>query len=131
MPVAILSGSKNPDDMRRAMDMGAAGFIPKDTSGELMVNAISMILAGGYYIPKTLLQETAPASPGAQAANNLTPRQQQVTVLICEGLTNKQIAAELGIAEATIKMHVTSVFRTFDVTNRTQLASAARDAGLV
>lgn len=130
IPIAILSGSKEPADMQRAMDLGATGFIPKDTSGDLMVTALNMILAGGYYIPKALIPsvDTAPAPDGP---TQLTPRQLEVTACICDGLTNKQIASALGISEATIKMHVTSIFRSLDVTNRTQVARAAQARGLV
>ena len=130
VPIAILSGSKNPADMQRAMDMGAAGYIPKDTSGDLMVNALNMILAGGYYIPKALIPPAAPA-PAGEVPAQLTPRQIEVTRCICDGLTNKQIATALGISEATIKMHVTSIFRSLDVSNRTQVARVARARGLI
>ncbi len=129
LPVAILSGSKNFADMQRAMEMGAAGFIPKDTSGDLMVKALSMILAGGYYIPKTLLQPTEQTSTTGGPVQ-VTPRQLEVTSLICDGLTNKQIGTTLGIAEATIKMHVTAIFRAMKVSNRTQLVRAAQARGL-
>ncbi|MFT5417887.1 MAG: DNA-binding NarL/FixJ family response regulator [Gammaproteobacteria bacterium] len=130
VPVAILSGSKKIADMRRVMDMGAAGFIAKDTTSDVMLNAVRMILAGAYYIPQALLRNPQP-NPKSGDPFYLTERQLEVVSLICDGLTNKQIAKTLGIAEATIKMHVTSIFRSLEVTNRTQIAKVARDQGLV
>ena len=128
-PVAIISASTKPTDMQRALDMGAAGYIPKNTTGELMLSALRMILAGGYYVPKELLSGAATEAPVAEVPH-ITARQAEVLTLICDGKTNKEIASALGVAEATVKMHITSIFRSLDVNNRTQLVKVAQEHGL-
>lgn len=132
VPVTVLSASNNTADMQRALDIGAMGFIPKETSSELMLSALRTILAGGYYIPSSLIKEK-PAKPLLKSGDPfyLTERQLQVTSLICDGLSNRDIASVLELAESTIKMHVTSIISTLGATNRTQVAKIAREQNLI
>ena len=126
LPIVVLSGSENHADMRRALDNGAMGFIPKSATAPVMLSALRLVLAGGVYVPPALLQ------PGANnvSAQALTPRQIEVLTRVIEGKPNKIIAAELDLAAATVKAHVTAVFKALDVTNRTQAARAAERLGL-
>lgn len=123
VPVAILSASENPKDVRIAIEAGAAGYIPKSSSPELMLTALRLILAGDVYVPGKLLQRAeAEAAP-----ESLTPRQRDVLDLVVEGLSNKLIADRLNIAEKTVKQHITTIFRVYGVSNRTQLALKAKE----
>lgn len=131
LPVVILSASTKRSDVQRALDSGAMGFIPKDTTGNVMLNALQLILSGGIYTPPNLSQQ---ASQVAGQANNqsaaLTPRQLEVLKLMVQGHANKVIAAELELAEATVKMHVTAILNGLGVSNRTQAAMEAEKLGL-
>lgn len=114
LPIIVLSASNNPTDMQKAIDLGAMGYINKDSSSNVMLSAIRLVLAGERYIPAKMMQ------PHEDAAAQLTPRQKEVLKLMANGLSNKLIAAELCISEPTVKMHISSIFRFLDVTNRTQ-----------
>lgn len=118
--IAILSASKNAADLKRALDNGASGFIPKDTSGKVMLSALQLIMTGERYIPSSMLLQ----SPLNDEDSHLTPRQTQVASMMMKGFSNKKIALEIGVAEATIKMHVTSIFKRLGVQNRTEAALA-------
>ena len=126
LPIVVLSGSENHADMRRALDNGAMGFIPKSATAPVMLSALRLVLAGGVYVPPALMQSGA--STGA--APVLTPRQIDVLTRVIDGKPNKIIADDLGLTEATVKAHVTAVFKALDVSNRTQAARAAERLGL-
>jgi len=116
LPVAILSASEDALLIKQAIDAGALGFIPKSTDTPVLISAISLILSGGTYIPPNMQQKQPPA-----ALRTLTARQQEVLHLICSGMPNKEIAWRLGISEATVKAHITVIFRAYGVSSRTQL----------
>lgn len=129
-PVVILSASTQREDVQRALDAGAVGFIGKDTTSAVMLNALRLIFSGGVYTPPGM------AEPQASTQNtgnnlNLTPRQSQVLAILVKGGSNKLIASELNIAEATVKMHITSILKSLGVTNRTQAALATEKLGLL
>lgn len=134
LPIVVLSGSENRNDMRRALDGGAMGFIPKAATAAVMVQALRLILAGGIYIPPALLQpsigQARTAATPAHEALGLTPRQLDVLRLVLDGKSNKVIAAELGLTEATVKAHITAVFKALDVSNRTQAALTVERMGI-
>ena len=129
LPVVILSASNLQVDLKRALDMGAVGFIHKDTTSEIMLNALRIVFAGGIYIPPNMLVHEALAPINA-LTNELTPRQLQVLNLIKNGHSNKVIASDLALAEATVKMHVTAIFKCLGVSNRTQAALEAEKLDL-
>lgn len=125
----VLTASKQRTDMQRALKAGAMGFIPKNSTSQIMLSALRMIMIGEVYIPALMNRTIIDAQ---QDANNIfTPRQKQVMMMVLQGLSNKSIALELGIAEATIKMHVTSIFKVLGVNNRTEAALAAHKLGEV
>ncbi len=117
VPIAVLSASTNQSDVDNVMRGSAMGFIPKDTSPEILFNAIRIILAGELYVPASLKFK---AGVEAIAVGELTERQAEVLAMMTRGLSNKIIAAELCISLATVKMHVTAIFRHLGVSNRTQ-----------
>lgn len=123
----VLSASKNPNDMQRALKSGAMGFIPKHTTSQIMLSALRTIIAGELYIPTSMSGKTASAQKASDSScTPFTPRQIEVMTMIGQGLSNKSIALKLGISESTTKMHVTSVFKRLGVHNRTEAAIAAQ-----
>ena len=126
--IAVVSASDEPHIIRRALDLGASGFIPKSLAVEDMRRAIASILAGGIWAPEGLDPGAAPDSEGdvlAQRVATLTPQQMRVLMMLKEGLLNKQIAFQLGVSEATIKAHVSAILQKLAVGSRTQAVIAA------
>ncbi|MDN6180776.1 MAG: response regulator transcription factor [Halomonas subglaciescola] len=130
IPVAVVSGSDEPYVVRRALDYGASGFIPKSSSLTLIAEAVGEILAGEIWLPEALsgvLEDTNEEEARfAEAIASLTPQQFRVLNMLNEGLLNKQIAFELSVSEATIKAHVTAILRKLGVHSRTQAVIAAK-----
>ncbi|GAA3963431.1 response regulator transcription factor [Allohahella marinimesophila] len=123
-PVAIVSAREDIDTISRAIGHGAAGYIPKSASPAVILEAIQTITNGESWIPAFARNRLKPlnseeASLAARIAN-LTPQQYRVLCLLREGGLNKQIAYQLGVTEATVKAHITSIFRKLQVNNRTQ-----------
>lgn len=135
LPVVVLSSADDRATVLAAMAAGAAGFIPKASSNEVMLSALRLVLAGGKYLPvEVLAPEGCAPVRAADAASveglGLSPRQLQVLELIARGKPNKIICDELGLAERTVKAHVTEVLRALGVSSRTQAALAAARLGL-
>lgn len=131
LPVVILSASNQRSDMQRALDAGAMGYIPKDTTSSVMLGAIRLILSGGVYVPPNMvLQEKPNTQSGINHSSSLTPKQLEVLSLLIQGCSNKDIAMEMKLAESTVKMHVTAILKSLGVSNRTQAAIAAEKMGL-
>lgn len=137
LPVIVLSSSENPSDVRRALNAGALGYIPKSASPQTLLSALKLVLTGNIYVPPLLLHAPAPVrhSEGTTgstvAMEQLTDRQVDVLKHLCTGLSNKEISSRLGIAEKTVKAHVAAIFKTLNVVNRTQAANAVREANLI
>jgi DNA-binding NarL/FixJ family response regulator len=129
LPAIVLSASKQRADMQQALKNGALGFIPKDSTSQVMLGALRTIMTGELYIPPLMNDYNTQAQLNID--NTFTPRQKQVMIMVVQGLSNKSIALELGIAEATIKMHVSSIFKALGVQNRTEAALAAHKLGVV
>lgn len=131
MPVVIISASNQRSDVQRALDAGAMGYIPKESTSKVMLSALRLILDGGIYVPSNV-SELEPATTMAADVSKLglTPRQIEVLALLAQGQSNKEIAAKMSLAEATVKMHVTAIMKTLGVANRTQAAMAAEKLGL-
>ena len=123
LPVVIVSAREEPEVMRRALDHGAAGFIPKSVDGQTLGEALQKVLDGERWAPAA----AAAAAPTGQdeqdvaaRVRELTPQQFRVLQMLGTGLLNKQIAWELDVSEATIKAHMSAVLRKLGATNRTQ-----------
>lgn len=122
--VVVLSGVRDADTVNAAIDLGAAGFISKSTPHAVMLGALRLVCAGGTYLPADIL--AAPrAGPRPASPVDLSERESQVLSLMLEGKSNKRIARELGVAEATVKNHVSAVLRALKAGNRTQAVIAA------
>ncbi|KWA38288.1 response regulator transcription factor [Burkholderia multivorans] len=134
LQIIVLSSSEDPRDVRAAFAHGALGYVPKSASPHTLLSAIVMVLNGERYVPPLLLDDGAAYTiePPRQAAGApLTPRQIEVLRYLAEGVPNKVIADRLGLSEKTVKAHITAIFRTLHVLNRTQAAAAGRKAGLI
>lgn len=127
LPVIVLSSSEAPSDVRRVINAGASGYIPKSATAQTVVSALRLVLSGNVYVPPLLLSATARAidhdmQDTPRSLAQLTDRQVDVLRYLRDGLTNKEISANLGIAEKTVKVHIAAIFKTLNVVNRTQAA---------
>jgi DNA-binding NarL/FixJ family response regulator len=128
VPVVVVSANDDPAVIRRCMDFGASGFIPKTLGIEQMRDAIKRVLGGGVWTPSDVdLSGGADAETAALMARlaTLTPQQVRVLMMLSEGLLNKQIAYELSVSEATVKAHVSAILQKLGVDSRTQAVIAA------
>ena len=134
VPVIVVSANDDPATIRRCMEFGASGFIPKTLGVDDMRTAISRILGGGVWTPPDVdLGAGADAETTALMARlaTLTPQQVRVLMMLSEGLLNKQIAYQLSVSEATVKAHVSAILQKLGVESRTQavIAAAKIEAG--
>ena len=128
VPVVIVSANEEPDVIRRCMEFGASGFLPKTLDVEIMRSAIRSVLDGGVWTPPDVdLSGEADAATRDLVARlaTLTPQQVRVLMMLSEGLLNKQIAFELKVSEATVKAHVSAILQKLGVESRTQAVIAA------
>jgi DNA-binding NarL/FixJ family response regulator len=125
--VVILSGNDDPSVIRRCMDCGAAGFIPKTLGAEQIRKAVERVRDGGIFTPPDIdLAKPRPDGAAMLARlSSLTPQQVRVLMMLSGGLLNKQIAYELSVSEATVKAHVSAILRKLGVESRTQAVIAA------
>ena len=137
--VVLVSGAAEFEDIRRAVDAGARGFLPKTLSSKVFARAIAIVMAGGTFLPAETLQMNGAQPPAGPVAHNdgagltadLTSRQQQVLVQLASGATNKEIGRNLEIAEVTVKLHIRQILRKINARNRAEAASIATRAGLI
>ncbi|MGD9946513.1 MAG: response regulator [Burkholderiaceae bacterium] len=123
LPIVMVSAREESTVMRRALDHGAMGFIPKSSDADTLVSALRHVLDGECWIPDGV----APSSPVSEDEHDiaacireLTPQQFRVLQMLGSGLLNKQIGYELGVSEATVKAHVTAILRKLGAGNRMQ-----------
>lgn len=122
LPVIVVSASEDHGTIRRAIDLGASGYIPKSASIDEIRQAVDEVLQGRLWVPPgmDLAESDTEASDLLRRLKSLTPQQSRVLGMLGEGLLNKQIAYELGVSEATIKAHVSAVLQKLGVDSRTQ-----------
>ena len=128
VPVVVVSAHEEPSVVRRCMEFGASGFIPKSLSVSAIREAVGQILAGEVWTPPDVDldvdEESEIAEISARMAT-LTPQQVRVLMMLGEGLLNKQIAYELSVSEATVKAHVSAILQKLNVESRTQAVIAS------
>jgi two-component system, NarL family, nitrate/nitrite response regulator NarL len=136
LPVIVLSSSEDPLDVKRALALGALGYVPKSAAPQTLLSALALVLSGNVYVPPLMLNAVTAACGHAGANGSgpraaLTERQLEVLRLLSDGLSNKEIGRALGLSDKTVKVHITTIFKTLNVVNRTQAASAARREALL
>ncbi|MEP0961010.1 MAG: response regulator transcription factor [Roseobacter sp.] len=127
--VALISGEATREIAEKALEAGAAGFVPKTLPAKSMINAVRFMAMGEQYAPIDFMTaaEEAPTNP---LAEKLSPRELQVLKGLTERKSNKEIARDLDLQEPTVKLHVKTLYRKVGAANRTQAALIAREAGL-
>ena len=139
IPLVVVSGSDQRDDIERVMEFGAMGFVSKMTSGKVMLSALRMVLEGGIYLPPQLLQQTMATMDHGQTDKRssrsnefgLTMRQMEVLRHLGDGKPNKDIAKEMSLAEGTVKIHVAAIYQALHVNNRLEAVRAGQRLGLL
>lgn len=135
-PILVISSLASTELVHSLLREGAAGFLPKDTPANVLKSAVAEVAAGRVYVPQDYqLSEGSVKAPSSAydlhpKLATLTPQQQRIMRLICEGKPNKQIAYELTLAEATVKAHITALLRRLQVQNRTQAAVLVETANM-
>ncbi|MGC1495422.1 MAG: response regulator transcription factor [Sulfitobacter sp.] len=117
--IGMLSGRTDPQLVKSAIDGGAIGWLPKSMSEEPLLHALRMMAAGGQFVPTEVLAELAEYE---NRWGDLTPTESQVAYLVADGLTDKEIASQLGVAPKTVENHVRALLKKADVENRTKFA---------
>ncbi len=128
-PIVVLSASENTAKIKQAINSGAKGYIPKSANREIILNALRLVLSGGVYLPVNIMDVPIPA--GSSEEQPLTPRQRDVLRWLARGKSNKEIAALLGMAENTVRVHVAAILKYLGVKNRTEAGYAATRRGLI
>ncbi len=134
VPVIVLTASDDPQKVRQAFELGALGYVPKSAGAQTLLGALKLVLSGEAFVPTLLLRDT-PSSSAATArrgaTGRLTGRQAEILDCLRLGLSNKEIGLRLGLAEETVKAHVTGVLRGLGAANRAEAVRVARIGGLV
>ncbi|GAL37224.1 transcriptional regulator LuxR family [Vibrio maritimus] len=120
IPIVVISASEEPSIVSQVKMHGAFGFIPKSSDMRALIGALNKVLEGEPYFPAELLIDNSESNDLAEKISTLTPQQYKVLGMLSDGLLNKQIAYDLNVSEATIKAHMTAIFRKLGVKNRTQ-----------
>jgi DNA-binding NarL/FixJ family response regulator len=133
--IVVLSAFQDRETVRRSLGLGALGFIPKNTERDVVLNALRLVLSGGIYIPVQALDGAGAAQSGSSSSAGdlrgrlpprlgLTDRQIEVLALVMQGKSNKAISRTLGLAEHTVKNHMTAILKALQVTSRTEAVIA-------
>ncbi len=132
LKVIILSMHGEPAYVRRAVELGAAGYLLKSSDRDELLGALAAVAAGKAYIQGEVTETLMKSISGQEAGTSLlSPRETEILVLVSRGLENKQIATELGISEATVKTHLKGVFNRLDVSSRAEAAAVGLRLGLI
>jgi DNA-binding NarL/FixJ family response regulator len=141
VPIVVMSALQDRENVTKALELGALGYIPKSAQRAVMLSALQLILSGGIYVPPEILAAVAPTAPESpkRAASRrplaspsdlgLTGRQLDVLALMMEGKSNKAICRALNLAEPTVKNHVTAILKALKVSNRTEAVIAVGELG--
>ncbi len=131
--IVAISSSEDTRNIKKILSCGVKGYIPKRSDSNILSGALKLILDGGTYIPPAMLENSNDYGYhlNIPLKKNLTNRQSQVLDLIAQGKSNKQIAYDMGVSEATVKLHINALLRSLKVNNRTQAVITAQKMGLI
>lgn len=125
--VIVLTSYETDEDIYRAVNAGAEGYLLKNASLREMVEAIRAVRAGNRYIPRRIASRLAER----MTRSNLTARELEILKILTKGLTNKQIASALGISDNTVRNHINSIIEKLEVSDRTEASTTAIQRGIV
>lgn len=134
--LVVISASEDRRSIKKALELGISGYISKRSDTKILTSALRLILEGGTYLPPEILE--GPHNGGYSDSQEeyrkskiLTPRQTEVLGYVAQGLSNKQIAYNMGVSEATVKLHINALLRSVGATNRTQAVILSQKMGLI
>jgi len=133
IPVVVLSAAEEVEDIKKLLAAGALGYVTKSSPSEVILGALQQVLAGGVYMPPSLLGQPAaglPALSRNKYKTALSARHIQVLRELARGQSNRQIGDLLQVTEGTVKLHLSAIFRMIKVTNRTEAVLVAQKMGL-
>ncbi|MDD2913956.1 MAG: response regulator transcription factor [Gallionella sp.] len=133
IPVMVVSGAQDRRIINKALGYGASGFVSKSSTGTVLLDALKVVLSGGIHIPP-LVQKPCSKRSAKRGQNsnecNLTARQTHILSYLTAGLSNKEIAETINLAEGTVKAHVAAIYQSLCVSNRMEAVRVARQLGL-
>lgn len=128
----VISASENRHDIKKILEMGLSGYIPKSSDTKVLTSALNLIIEGGTYLPPSIISQVSSENNLSRREGKvLTPRQSEVLRYVAQGLSNKQIAYNMSVSEATVKLHINALLRAVGATNRTQAVIIAQKKGLI
>lgn len=127
VPIIVVSATETEPAFATAQSLGASGYIPKSSNLDDITKTIETVMNGNTSFPETITDASSNTDAAKKLAS-LTPAQHRVMSCLSDGLLNKQIAFEMGISEATVKAHMTAIFRKLGANNRTQALLIFRNA---
>ncbi len=130
-PVVAVSASDDLRHIQSALEAGASGFIPKAMDAWQMIAGLRRVLAGELFVPQDIQRRISAATQAQQNQQPLTKKQRQVLELLCEGLSNKQIAEHLSLTEHTVKSHLLIVYQKLEVNNRTECVLVSQQKNML
>jgi DNA-binding NarL/FixJ family response regulator len=143
IPIVVVSGEDNRGIMEKVMNYGAMGFVCKNSTAPVMLSALNLVLSGGVYIPPQILQQHVAEEPRPREMERidrrslrtneygLTARQMEVLKHLASGMSNKEIAQAVSLAEGTVKIHVAAIYQLLRVNSRMEAVRAAEQLGLI
>lgn len=128
--IGVISASEDAHNIKKALNLGVCCYLPKNIDTKVLNSALGLVLNGGTYYPPALLNQ---AADNMNLANGkkLTNRQFEVLKYLAQGLSNKQIAYQMSVSEATVKLHINALLRAVGATNRTQAVIKAQKMGVI
>ncbi len=134
--LVVISASEDRRSIKKALELGISGYISKRSDTKILTSALRLILEGGTYLPPEILEDShsggySDSQEEYRKSKILTPRQTEVLGYVAQGLSNKQIAYNMGVSEATVKLHINALLRSVGATNRTQAVILSQKMGLI
>ena len=129
--VIMLSMHDQPAYVRRAIELGAAGYLLKSTGRDELIRALDTVAEGGTYLQGEVVAPLIASTDPATSTPHLSPRERQVLQLVAHGYENKQIATELDIAEATVKTYLRGIFERLDASSRAEAVAVGLREGII
>ena len=128
--IGIIAGAQEAYNLKKILNLGVCCYLPKNIDAKVLSSALNLVLNGGTYFPPAILNQTFDRTK-LEGGKRLTNRQFEVLTYLAQGLSNKQIAYQLSVSEATVKLHINALLRSLKATNRTQAVIKAQKMGII